>query len=131
MHHPCLSCGACCARYLVAFHWMESDEAGEGGVPHRLTRPLDPHRLCMRGTRSEPVRCVALDADIGVYARCTIHARRPSACRALDASWEFGRPSPQCDRARAAHGLEPLTPADWRWRGAPGNGGPQPDGSAV
>jgi hypothetical protein len=38
-----------------------------GGVPHQLTEVLDPHRLCMRGTHSKPVRCVALDAQIGVY----------------------------------------------------------------
>lgn len=26
MSHPCLTCGACCTQYRVAFHWMESDE---------------------------------------------------------------------------------------------------------
>lgn len=129
MPHPCLSCGACCAQYRVAFHWMESDEAGEGGVPHALTRRLDPHRLCMQGTHSDPVRCVALDADIGVYSRCTIHPQRPSVCREVDASWEYGQASSQCDRARAAHGLTPLTPADWRWRDDADNDGPQPDDS--
>ncbi len=81
MQHPCMTCGACCTQYRVAFHWMESDEVTPGGVPHQLTEVLDPHRLCMRGTHSKPVRCVALDAQIGVYSRCTIHPNRPSVCR--------------------------------------------------
>jgi len=108
-----MTCGACCTQYRVAFHWMESDEVTPGGVPHQLTETLDPHRLCMRGTHSKPVRCVALDAQIGVYSRCTIHPNRPSVCREVDASWEYGKASPQCDRARIAYGLDPLTPADW------------------
>ena len=119
--HPCLSCGACCTQYRVAFHWMESDEFTEGGVPAALTRRLDPHRLCMQGTLSSPVRCVALDAEIGVYSRCSIHPSRPSVCREVDASWEFGAASTQCDRARIAHGLAPLGPGDWRWRDPAGN----------
>jgi hypothetical protein len=28
-------------------------------------------------------------------------------------SWEFGAVSPQCDKARLAHGLAALTPQDW------------------
>jgi len=108
-----MTCGACCTQYRVAFHWMESDEVPPGGVPHQLTEVLDPHRLCMRGTHSKPVRCVALDAQIGVYSRCTIHPNRPSVCREVDASWEYGKASPQCDKARIAYGLDPLTAADW------------------
>jgi len=125
--HPCLSCGACCASYRVAFHWMETDETTPEGVPAELSEPLDAHRLVMRGTRDAPVRCVALDAAIGTRSRCTIHTRRPSVCRALEASWESGRESPQCDRARAAFGLSALTPADWRWRDAPANDAPPDD----
>ncbi|RRN59266.1 YkgJ family cysteine cluster protein [Pseudoxanthomonas sp. SGNA-20] len=127
--HPCLTCGACCTQYRVAFHWMESDEVTEGGVPAALTQRLDAHRLCMRGTYGPPVRCVALDADIGVYSRCTIHPNRPSVCREVDASWEFGAASSQCDRARIAHGLPPLTPADWTWREAASNDDGEPDDS--
>ncbi len=114
--HPCLTCGACCTQYRVAFHWMESDDVTPGGVPAELTEKLDAHRLCMRGTHAPPIRCVALDAEIGVYSRCRIHPRRPSVCREVDASWEYGRSSPQCDKARAAFGLPVLTVADWRWR---------------
>ena len=112
--HPCLTCGACCVQFRVAFHWMESDEVTEGGVPAALTERLDAHRLCMRGTYSEPVRCVALDAEVGAYSRCSIHPRRPSVCRDVEASWESGRASPQCDKSRIAHGLKALVPEDWR-----------------
>ena len=125
--HPCLTCGACCTQYRVAFHWLESDAHSEGGVPSHLTEPLDAHRLCMRGTYSAPVRCVALDAEIGVYSRCSIHPQRPSVCREVDASWEFGAPSRQCDQARIVHGLPPLTAADWRWRDPAGNDDDCPD----
>ena len=100
---------------------MESDEAVAGGVPAELSESLDAHRLCMRGTRALPVRCVALDADIGRHSRCAIHPRRPSVCREVEASWESGRPSAQCDRARIAHGLPVLTAGDWRWRDAADN----------
>ncbi|KAG1254895.1 hypothetical protein G6F68_010632 [Rhizopus microsporus] len=127
MQHPCMTCGACCTQYRVACHWMESDEVTPGGVPHQLTEVLDPHRLCMRGTHSKPVRCVALDAQIGVYSRCTIHPNRPSVCREVDASWEYGKASPQCDKARIAYGLDPLTLADWRWRDEAGNDDGHPD----
>lgn len=124
MEHPCMTCGACCTQYRVAFHWLESDQAGEGGVPAALTERLDSHRLCMRGTYSAPVRCVALDAQVGVYSRCSIHPNRPSVCREVDASWEFGSYSAQCAKARAAHGLPELTPADWPWsRAKAGNDG--------
>jgi uncharacterized protein len=119
MSHPCLTCGACCTQYRVAFHWMESDEVTPGGVPHELTEVLDPHRLCMRGTHSKPVRCVALDAEIGVYSRCSIHPNRPSVCREVDASWEYGKASPQCDKAREIHGLPALSLESWAWRDAP------------
>ncbi|MES1924200.1 YkgJ family cysteine cluster protein [Salinisphaera sp. T31B1] len=112
--HPCLSCGACCSAYRVAFHWLESADC-DNGVPVHLTEPLDRHRLVMRGTRSMPGRCTALDANIGRRARCTIYERRPSVCRDVSAAWENGRPSPQCERARIAHGLVPLTPNDWPW----------------
>lgn len=111
--HPCLSCGACCAAFRVAFHWSETEPALGGATPAALTGPLDPHRVAMRGTFAAPVRCVALRGDVGRDACCDIYARRPSPCRELGAAWEHGAPSPQCDRARALHGLAPLVPADW------------------
>lgn len=113
MRHPCLACGACCAHYRVAFHWSET-EPDLAGTPPALTEVLDPHRLVMRGTYGgAAIRCVALAGTIGEAAACSIYAHRPSPCRDLVASWEHGAPSPQCDRARAAHGLAPLQPADF------------------
>ena len=68
----------------------------------------------MKGTSQASPRCVALDAEIGVRSRCSIHPQRPSVCRDVPASWESGAASPQCDKARIAHGLPALTPADWQ-----------------
>jgi Fe-S-cluster containining protein len=56
---------------------------------------------------------VALVGTIGVAAHCGIHPIKPSVCREVEPSWEFGRHSPQCDKGRIAHGLAPLTPEDW------------------
>lgn len=111
--HPCQTCGACCASYRVAFHWSEAAEETGGATPPDLTEKLDPHRVAMRGTLATPVRCVALRGVVGEAAHCAIYAMRPSPCRALAPSWEHGEASAQCDRARALHGLPPLTPADW------------------
>lgn len=111
--NPCLTCGACCAYFRVSFHWSEADASLGGTVPFELTEPLRTHERVMRGTSQEHPRCVALDAEIGVYSRCTIHDRRPSVCALVPASYEFGEASPQCDKSRIAHGLPALTPADW------------------
>lgn len=113
MSHPCLRCGACCATFRVAFHWSEAAPATPAGPPAALTVPLRHHELAMRGTETAPVRCVALAGTVGRDAHCTIYPNRPSPCRNLMPAWEDGRPSPQCDKARAAHGLAPLAPDDW------------------
>lgn len=113
MPHPCLSCGACCAHFRVSFHWSEAEPSLGGSVPVELTEPLRNHERVMRGSNQASPRCVALDADIGRYSRCTIHARRPSTCALVVPSWESGAASPQCDKARAAHGLATLRPEDW------------------
>ena len=94
-------------------HWSETDPALGGVVPATLTERLDAHQVSMRGTWEAAPRCVALDAVIGEYSRCTIHPQRPTACRQVQASWEHGAADAQCDKARARHGLAPLTPADW------------------
>lgn len=111
--HPCLRCGACCASFRVAFHWMEAESSVGGQVPAALTERLDPHRLVMRGTQTYRPRCVALQGTVGASTQCTIYPQRPSVCREVHPAWEAGRPNPQCDRARAVHGLPPLTPNDW------------------
>jgi len=113
VEHPCLTCGACCAFFRVSFHWSEADPALGGHVPFELTEPLRTHERVMRGTSKSQPRCIALDADIGHYSRCTIHDRRPSVCALVPASYEFGAASAQCDKARLAHGLPLLTPAAW------------------
>ena len=113
MNHPCLRCGACCAYFRVAFHWSEAEAFLGGVVPPERTAKLDPHRLAMRGTDRRAPRCESLEGVVGTRAACSIYAQRPSVCRELVPSWESGAPSPQCDRARLAHGLVPLRPEDW------------------
>lgn len=113
MIHPCERCGACCASFRVAFHWMETEPSMGGSVPLAVTEKLDPHRLAMRGTQAYRPRCVALEGIVGETTRCSIYPHRPSVCHELLPAWEFGEPSSQCDRARIAHGLAPLTPAEW------------------
>ncbi|MGY3266377.1 YkgJ family cysteine cluster protein [Lysobacter sp. HA35] len=120
MVHPCLSCGACCAHFRVAFHWSETDDAPGGLTPAVLTEPLDPHRVVMRGTYGgAAMRCTSLRGVVGVATSCGIYAQRPSPCRDLQASWEHGAAVEQCDRARTAHGLAPLRPEDWIRTAAP------------
>jgi Fe-S-cluster containining protein len=115
--HPCLSCGACCATFRVSIHWSETEPDLGGSVPAALTEKIDAHRVAMRGTWEQHPRCVALDADIGRFSRCTIHPMRPSVCREVDASWEHGAISAQCDKARTVHGLPVLTQGDWPAQG--------------
>lgn len=127
MKHPCQTCGACCASFRVAFHWSEAAAELGGGTPAALTAPLDAHRVAMRGTFAEPIRCEALEGVPGRATACTIYAARPSPCRELQASWEHGVHVAQCDRARARYALLPLTPATWsRTPDAPVH----PDGAA-
>ncbi len=118
--HPCLSCGACCAHFRVAFHWAETDPFLGGTTPAELTEKLDPHRVVMRGTRNGDTRCVSLQGEVGVAAQCGIYDQRPSPCHALQPAWENGQSSPQCDRARAAHGMAALTPESWNDPADPG-----------
>lgn len=113
MPHPCLTCGACCNAYRVSFHWSEADPDQGGQVPVQLTEPLRQHERSMKGTSQSEPRCIALDAEIGRYSRCTIYSQRPSPCRDVAASWEFGVISRQCDNARLKFGLPALTPQTW------------------
>lgn len=112
--HPCQRCGACCAAFRVAFHWSESAPHSPSGPDEALTVQVRPFEVAMRGTEAgATLRCVALQGELGRAVTCAIYDRRPSPCRALKAAWEHGEPSPQCDRARARHGLPPLSPADF------------------
>ena len=118
--HPCQRCGACCAAFRVAFHWSEAAPHHPAGPDEALTVKVRPFEVAMRGTEGGATpRCVALGGTVGVEVACTIYANRPSPCRALPAAWEHGEPSPQCDRARARHGLPPLGLDDFAaWRAA-------------
>lgn len=110
MANPCLDCGACCAFFRVSFYWAEAERFLGGTVPAELTSRLNSHLAVMRGTEARPVRCVALQGRIGESVACSIYEHRPSPCRELMPAWVRGEPSPQCDKARAAHGLPPLEP---------------------
>jgi uncharacterized protein len=111
--HPCQQCGACCAAFRVAFYWAEAQPENPDGVPAELTFETRPNMLAMRGTDGPAIRCIALQGNIGSAAHCAIYAQRPSPCRDLNASYENGEHSPQCDRAREKYGLPALSPADW------------------
>lgn len=96
----CQRCGACCALYRVSFYWAEADDAPGGQVPAGLTQALPPLERCMRGTASQPVRCVALQGEVGREVACGIYDQRPSPCRAVQAG------DAQCRKARAHWGLD-------------------------
>ena len=88
-----------------------------GGVPVTLTEDLPPHRRVMKGTNQQSPWCAALVGDIGRRVSCHIYLRRSSVCRSFVPSYWNGAPNDRCDKARAAHGLPPLGPEDWRDRG--------------
>ena len=99
---PCLRCGACCAAYRVDFAVDETLAAG-GRVPDGLAVPLTTRTCRLRGTDHLPPRCAALTGRVGERVACGIYEWRPSPCR------EFAEGSDACLRARARHGLAPLT----------------------
>jgi Fe-S-cluster containining protein len=99
---PCLRCGACCAAFRVDFAAQEVDAHG-GAVPAGLAVELTAGTWRMRGTDHQPVRCAALTGRIGERAACGIYEWRPNPCRELEPG------SDACERARARHGLPPLS----------------------
>ena len=110
--HPCITCGACCAHYRVSLHWREAEDAG-GSVPTELTEDWNSMVRVMKGTLRRPSRCLALAGTVGESVSCRIYEQRPTTCRDLKASWEDGTRDEQCDRARVAYGMQPLSPADF------------------
>jgi hypothetical protein len=111
--NPCLSCGACCAYYRASFYWAEADDATPDGVPAQLTEHLWGLLRVMKGTNRPQPRCIALRGVVGHVAECSIYPVRASVCREFVPSWQEGQAEPRCDKARAAHGLPPLSPEDW------------------
>ena len=114
--HPCVRCGACCATFRVSFYWSESDPTlTPNAVPIELTEKLTAHRAHMKHADSiDKHRCVALKGEIGTSVGCSIYENRSTPCRDFEASYESGEPHLRCDKARANHGLAPLTPNDWQ-----------------
>jgi uncharacterized protein len=109
MSHVCQSCGACCASFRVSFYWGEvaDEDSGSGGtVPAALTEKVNEHMVCMRGTESSPVRCVAFSGTVGEAVKCNIYEYRSSTCR------EFMPATDACNRARARYGLPPIEMKD-------------------
>jgi len=107
----CLICGACCACYRVSFYWAEASDATPGGVPVELTEDLSPFYRCMKGSNSKTPRCIALEGEIGVNVRCTIHPLRPQVCRDTPAWFEPGDPE-KCLNARRAYGMDTTVARD-------------------
>ena len=108
-NNPCLSCGACCARFRVSFFWGGCRSAGGTG-PDDTVIAISPTYVAMLGTERKPARCQALEGKVGEKVHCTMYTDRSSTCREFHASWEYGESNPHCDVARAAHGLPPLEP---------------------
>jgi uncharacterized protein len=116
--HPCLSCGACCASFRVAFYWREAERSEHTPtVPKDLCEDLTETLRCMSGTEvKHHPRCGALQGRIGQRVSCSIYTHRPSPCRQFQASYEEGVPNKKCDLARSKHGLRPLQRVDWSGR---------------
>lgn len=110
---PCLHCGACCAFFRASFYWAETSAGTPGGVPEHLTEKINDFRVQMKGTRGLNPRCVALRGEIGQRVTCDIYEQRSSVCRAFPPSLEDGVVNDDCNRARATHGLLPVTASDW------------------
>ena len=96
----CQRCGACCALFRVSFYWAEADDARGGSVPVGLTQQVGALHRCMAGTQARPVRCVALQGEVGRAVGCGIYEQRSSTCRSVQPG------DSQCLKARAAHGLD-------------------------
>lgn len=102
MSDACQSCGACCASFRVSFYWAETDAHPLGRVPAELTRKINDTYVCMKGTEQNPVRCIALQGEVGESVGCRIYSLRSSTCREFDAGSEV------CNQAREKIGLAPI-----------------------
>jgi uncharacterized protein len=85
--NPCLTCGACCAFFLVSF--LSGNEAAPE-TPADLSEPFDGSRRCMKGTNQDEPRCVALQGEIGGPVLCAIYDKRPVPCRNFGIQWKGG-----------------------------------------
>lgn len=55
----------------------------------------------MKGTGGKPVRCIALEGEVGKQVSCGIYGLRPSTCREFDVLEADGLPNPRCMGLRA------------------------------
>jgi hypothetical protein len=104
----CTSCGACCVTSRVAFLRHELDSELGGWVPAAFTEAIGDGRVCMRGTRRHPRRCLALRGAVGLEVSCAIYPHRPSPCRVFAPDASAGRGDVACGDARRLCGLSPL-----------------------
>ncbi len=77
-------------------------------MPAHLTEKVTPFLRAMAGTHPIPLRCVALQGEIGQSVGCSIYSHRPSPCREFSVWLEDGRPNPACTKVRAKIGLPEL-----------------------
>ena len=106
--NPCMTCGACCAGFRVDFDERELQSQG-GVVPDGFAEPLVAGLYRLRGTDYAQPRCACLQGKIGERAYCGIYEFRPSPCREFGIMASVGVGDPACNKARARHGLPPLS----------------------
>jgi len=94
----CMSCGACCTYFRVSFYWAEAEP-----MPENMVESLTPVYSCMKGTNQANPRCVALQGEVGQQVSCSIYEARSSSCKEVQIA------DSQCNKARLAHNMIPLT----------------------
>lgn len=92
----CMTCGACCATYRVSFYWAEGEALG---IPETMTEKVNDFYTCMKGTNQKPVRCIALQGNIGQAVTCQIYDKRSSTCQSVQIGDDH------CQKARQTWGL--------------------------
>ena len=107
-NNRCLTCGACCAFYRVAFLSAEVDNQEGGMVPLALVLSIDATHSAMRGTQGFFKRCAALQGNVGRCVTCAIYSSRPSTCRNFLPGWDVLCHNDACNQARSAYGLPPF-----------------------
>ena len=95
----CLKCGACCFSELDSYVRVDGDDHERLGDDAETLTIFIGNRCFMR---MQDGHCAALSLDeaSGEY-RCSVYARRPEICRALD------RGSPQCQAEITLKGERP------------------------
>jgi len=107
--HPCETCGACCAFFLVSFPSSEADDVEGGFVPVAMSSRKNDSERFMNGTDMRNHRCTALQGVVGVQVKCSIYENRPTGCRKFARSWEGDSGNFLCDKARSIFGLQPFS----------------------